>query len=382
MRISMLFLPIFILINSTSYAQKDEIIHPEWRVAGILPATNGKHLGFAGPIAGVSNEVFITGGGANFPDAMPWLGGKKRYYNEVFLYRKTADDSLIRFGSATLPFAIAYPACATTELGIVVAGGENESGTIRDVHLLNWDAFQKKIVIKPLPDLPVAVASASMAVWDGVLYLAGGDAADETSAQFISLDLRQPQASWKRLSSLPHPASHTVLVAQANGANGSIYLIGGRKKTEGRLSELFKTVFRFDIKIGSWTEVRSMAASLSAATGVAVGEHSILVFGGDRGETFHRTEELILAIAATKDTTTRDQLISEKIKVQSAHPGFTKDILQYNTITDEWTKAGEIPFDSPVTTQAVKWGSEVFIPGGEIRAGVRTAQIISAKLIF
>jgi N-acetylneuraminic acid mutarotase len=55
-------------------------------------------------------------------------------------------------------------------------------------------------------------------------------------------------------------------------------------------------------------------------------------------------------------------------------------VLLYDTRKDEWKAAGCISYDSPVTTTAVKWNNKIIIPGGEIKAGVRTPQILSAKI--
>src|SRR5690348_1740468 len=115
--------------------------------------------------------------------------------------------------------------------------------------------------------------------------------------------------------------------------------------------------------------------------GVAFGTNSILLFGGDKGTTFHKTEELIFAISNEKDEAKKARLNAEKIKVQSTHPGFCRQVLLYNTKKDEWKTIGNIPFDSPATTTAVKWDNKIIIPGGEIRAGVRTTQILSAKIV-
>jgi len=38
-------------------------------------------MGVAGPLAGVDRGMLLVGGGCNFPDSMPWAGGKKKYYN-------------------------------------------------------------------------------------------------------------------------------------------------------------------------------------------------------------------------------------------------------------------------------------------------------------
>jgi N-acetylneuraminic acid mutarotase len=89
---------------------------------------------------------------------------------------------------------------------------------------------------------------------------------------------------------------------------------------------------------------------------------------------------LIFAINKEKDETRRKELDVEKIKLQSTHPGFCKQVLLYDTRKDEWKAAGCISYDSPVTTTAVKWNNKIIIPGGEIKAGVRTPQILSAKI--
>jgi N-acetylneuraminic acid mutarotase len=50
-------------------------------------------------------------------------------------------------------------------------------------------------------------------------------------------------------------------------------------------------------------------------------------------------------------------------------------------VKNEWKQLGEIPFPAPVTTTAIKWNKQIIIPGGEIRAGVRTPYILEAKIV-
>ena len=58
------------------------------------------------------------------------------------------------------------------------------------------------------------------------------------------------------------------------------------------------------------------------------------------------------------------------------HPGFTKDILAYEVMTDTWTRMGEVPA-TQVTVPAVDWRGRHVIPNGEIRPGVRTPEVWS-----
>lgn len=364
-------------------AQKNKVNSIQWKIAGSLPATTGqsKALGFAGPIAGIHEDVLIVAGGSNFPDSMPWLGGKKKYYDDVYVLKKTKDGSLKNYKSFKLPYAIAYAATCTTSQGVLSAGGENEKGISYKVFLIQWNEATKNSSIKNLPDLPFAVTNASVASVGNMIYMAGGEMINEVSNHFFSLDLNNLDAGWKTLPSLPKPVSHAVMVVQSNGYHNCIYLIGGRKKNVGSTSDLYSSVFQFNLTTNKWSEKKPLPYNLSAGTGIATGKASILLFGGDRGEAFHKTEKLIAAINNEKDETKKQQLNQQKIALQSSHPGFSKEVLLYNIITGKWGIIGSIPFDAPVTTTAIKWNGNVLIPSGEIKAGVRTPQILNGKLV-
>ena len=182
------------------------------------------------------------------------------------------------------------------------------------------------------------------------------------------------------MPSIPKPLSHAVFVVQDNGKNPALYLLGGRKKNTSGISDLYSSVFEFDLVKQQWNEKRPLPYNLCAGTGIANGASCILMLGGDKGETFHKAETMIAAINAEKDETKKQELILEKNKVQSSHPGFSNEVLQYNTLTEEWAVYDSIPFDTPVTTTAVRWGNDVIIPSGEVRAGVRSPAILKGRL--
>src|SRR5687767_9318462 len=97
---------------STAAQQKSSI---EWQVAALLPAPNGanQHLGVAGALSGMHNSVLIVGGGANFPRAMRWRGGVKKYHDEVYIWTKEVKGKLNILHSAKLPAPGAYSASCT-----------------------------------------------------------------------------------------------------------------------------------------------------------------------------------------------------------------------------------------------------------------------------
>lgn len=377
---------VFVLImpfTVFTYAQNAKGNRLHWKIAAELPAPEGKNksLGVAGPVTGVHNDALIVGGGANFPDGMPWQGGKKEYYDEIYIYREHKKSLVLQKEVARLPSAIAYTANCSTPQGIVYAGGENEQGISNKVFLVKWDDTKKNILSSELPELPLPLTNASAVYADNTIYLAGGESSTIVSSRFFKLDLKNLNAGWQSLPDITKPVSHTVMVAtEGKCGNVSIYLVGGRKRNSDGISELYNTVFSFDTRKGRWEEKQSLPYALSAGTGIAQGRKNILIFGGDRGKTFNRTEKLIAAISAETNETKKSELIRQKNELQSSHPGFSHDVLLYDIAKDEWKKLDDIPFDSPVTTTSVIWNKKVLIPSGEIKAGVRTPQILVAKL--
>ena len=384
MRLQKFLYHILLLMFSTADLTAQQTVLPAatWKVAGFLPPGEGQStsLGLAGPVAGVHQGGLFVAGGANFPDAMPWLGGKKKYYSEGFVFRKNATDSLQLAARFTLPFPLGYSANCSTPQGMVTAGGENETGLRNDVLLLQWIEASQTVAIRSLPSLPFAVTNAAIAFHENKLYLTGGERTSDVSNELLVLDLAAVDVGWKTLPPLPKPVSHAVLVMQSNGKKDGLYLLGGRKRNPGGLSDLYASVFQFDVKERKWTEKEAMPYPIAAGTGMATGSHSILLFGGDTGETFHKTEALIAAIGKEPDAAKKQQLNEEKTVVQSTHPGFCRQVLLYDAKRDRWAKQDCIPLAVPVTTTAVAWDGSVYLPGGEIKAGVRTPEILTAEL--
>src|SRR5690606_23369081 len=102
----------------------------------------------------------------------------------------------------------------------------------------------------------------------------------------------------------------------------------------------------------------------------------ILVPGGDNGEVFHQIETYLSKITASKSEEEKSRLTAEKNKLVIHHQGFYRGILVYNTLTDTWSKIGELPFPAQVTSKAVFWDGAVVLSSGEIKPGVRTPNIM------
>lgn len=358
-------------------AQQGAVPSISWQIAGRIPpaASQSRSLGLAGAAIGALGKVLIIAGGTNFPGAMPWDGGQKKYYDEIFLYRKTPGGLALEpsVNNIGLPIGLAYAAVCSTPKGLLVVGGENENGPSSAVLLLSL--VQGKLKVASLRPLPSGLANASLAAIGNMVYLAGGETKKGATDQFLALDLDRPHLGWKRLVGLPQAVSHSVLLNIGN----KVYLVGGRKTNIGGTSTLYASVYAFDVKAGRWTAKSPLPYPISAASGIQTAR-DVLIFSGDRGGTFHQAELLIAAIAAERDPLKREMLNQQKIRVQQSHPGFSRAVLRYDPSGDSWKELENTMPYGTVTTTAVLMGNDVVIAGGEVRAGVRTADILIGKL--
>ncbi len=354
----------------------------EWSIAGQLPPMPDApvSLGVAGPVAGVHNNKMIVAGGANFPDSLPWQGGKKKYHNSIYVFTKKDNKLTSVTGNFSLLENIAYAANCCTPKGVFFAGGENEKGLSSKAALLQWDNTRKLVLVDSLPALPAATTNASATCFNNIVFVAGGEVSDGVSGKCWAIDLNNATAGWKELAPLPKPVSHAVFAAVGTKNVLNLYLIGGRRKSANGNSELYNSVFEYNVTQNQWKELMSLPYPLSAGTGVATGSGSIILFGGDRGATFTKVENYIAKINAASNPSEKEQLIQEKNQLLSSHPGFSKDVLLYNPVSGKCKTIGNIPYPTPVTTTAFLWDNLVMIPSGEIKAGVRTPQIITAKI--
>jgi N-acetylneuraminate epimerase len=383
---SLLFLT-FMLISSDVLPQQASNSSIQWTVAAKLTQADGQlSPGFAGAIHGVLNNALVLAGGANFPGKLPWEGGRKHYSDEIHILQRNKSQFIWNTSiKARLEMPVAYCGNTSTEEGIVYAGGENENGLSNKAYLLTFDPLKNKISVKSLPDLPVALTNIALTHIGSVVYAVGGDGTYNSSDSFLSLDLKSENPEWFALPNLPIALANAVVVAQ-NGVDGpNIYVIGGRTKTASGISELHGTTLTYQPVKRSWTRGAPIQDGLketnfSAGAGLALGKHSILITGGDNGYIFHQIETYLAKIASTEITEEKEKLIAEKNELNIHHKGFYRGILLYNTLTNQWTKLGELSFPAQVTTTAVRWGNDIVLSNGEVKPGVRTPNVILGRI--
>jgi len=374
------FLIISILCILTVNSQHMPTRLINWKKVGEFPATKGiPSIGLAGQSAGVFGEVMIIAGGTNFPDKLPWEGGKKVYYDDVFLFRKSSNGLLTLSAVHKLPMNLGYAATVSTEQGLLMAGGENEKGILSKVILLQVGS-KDEILLTVLPDLPLPLTNAMAVSNKSLVYLIGGETGKQVSDKVFFLDLDNTESGWGALPSIPVPVSYGVGAFVNGHHEKGIYILGGRAKQQNGISDLYSTNHFFDINTLKWSLKAPLPYGLSAGTGVLDPSGRILILGGDKGEVFSKVEALLAQKSRETDSFVIETLDKKRVALQSNHPGFSHEILAYDIESDRWNTIGIFPFPTPVTTHAFIWNGFVLIPGGEVRAGVRTPNIYAAEL--
>lgn len=346
-----------------------------------LPPAVGqtRQAGQAAPFAGVHGDALMVGGGANFPVAMPWDGGAKAWWDDVFVLERGA-SAWLAGKNIKLPRPLAYGFSFSTPEGVVCVGGCDATQCYRDAFLFAWDARRKELTTTALPPLPAALAFMAGAQIGSTIYVLGGQQEMKPGAAtraFWSLDLakrgRAGEFKWEELPAWPGPA-RVVPVAAALG--GRVFLFSGREPQPGRLASILADAFAYDPAARAWRRLSAPPRAMMAATAAAVADE-IWIFGGDDGKTFTRLEALDLEIAARRGRNeSPDALLAEKRKILETHGGFARDVLAYHPGRDAWRVAAQSPQPLPVTTIAVPWSGGLVLPSGEVRPGVRTTAVL------
>jgi cyclically-permuted mutarotase family protein len=380
---------------------RGKIMDIKWDELPALPPSPGqsRQAGLAGPFAGAQGDVLFVGGGANFPDKAPWEGGTKAWWSDLFVLERHAGGRAqwVADKHFKLPRPIAYGMSFSTPDGVICAGGCDAAQCYRDVFQLSWNAATREVVTTPLPPLPAPLGFHFGAMVGQTIFVAGGQQTMKDavpSSAFFALDLSQrgrpDKFRWETLPAWPGPP-RIVPVAAASG--GKFYLFGGRDFHAGRPTDMLTDAYVLDPAVRSWKKIAGLPLGVMAGTAMTAPDGEILIFSGDRGDLFLKLEAYDLEVEALRKKMSdasadraalqrevEAQLLAKK-KIYDTHPGFGREVLGYNPTTNAWRVVARSPVPGQVTTIAVPWGGAIVIPNGEVRPGIRTADVTQLTLI-
>jgi N-acetylneuraminic acid mutarotase len=317
----------------------------EWKQLPSLPDREG----FAGSFAGVSNGALLVAGGANLPGKKPWEGGKKVWYDNVFVLESETGEWK---NAGELPRPLAYGVSVTYGEGLICVGGSDSDRHYAHILRLEWR--DGKLIITGLPPLPQPIANACGALVGRSLYIAGGlEAPDakETVRRVWRFDLAARQPKWIEVEAWPGKGR---MLAVAAGFAEKFWLIGGADLVVGKNGKVqrrcLKDAYRFEPNKG-WKRIADLPYPVVAAPSPApVDATGFYILGGDD---------------CSQLTVAPDQ-----------HRGFESTILRYDVATDQWSRAGEVK-EPRVTVPWAFWKQSCVVPSGEMRPGVRSPEVWS-----
>ena len=312
-------------------------------------------VGRAATVAGISEGALLVAGGTNFPDGMPWDGGRKAWHSDILMLERE-DSEWRKIGD--LPRPLGHAVGLQTARGLIVVGGADDARHHAESFLLRQRGG--KAMVEQLPDLPHPLAYASGAVLgDLALVIGGTRKPDATVAEnlLLALDLRDPALGWRVISQLPAPGR---IMPAVGVRDGRFFVFSGASlaaDAEGKPARTYLTdawSFRPD---EGWRRLADLprAAVAAPSPAIPVGTSHLLVVAGDDGS-------------------------KVGFQPRSAHPGFGTRSLRYHTVTDTWCEADDLGAAKPVAVAPVaRWKGAFVIPGGELRPGVRTTQVVALR---
>ncbi|MCK5442370.1 MAG: sodium/solute symporter [Maribacter sp.] len=340
-----------------------------------------KSLGYAGMLGGVQDEVVIAAGGANFPSALPWEGGKKVWSDVIYILEGNA----WRKSTKKLPENLAYGASVSTNDGILCIGGENEKMTSSAVFLLSYDPANKEIQITDYPSLPEPLAYTSAVIEQEYVYVVGGKNSEQSTNSFYRLHLEEKKA-WEKLTDFPGPprAVHTIATQETKDSR-KLFVIGGRNQAAGKKSQPLTTYLSYDLTTENWQDeggllIDSKPRVLMGASTQTMGSMHLMVYGGSDEVLFNELENLSIRLGKEHNDSIVDNLIKRRNDILINHQGFSKDILAYNTITKKWFVYDSLSTQIPVTALAFNDNDVFFIVSGEVSPGIRTPKVQNFRI--
>lgn len=366
-----------------------------WHSEKLIP----DEIGFNGSFTGIHNNALIIAGGANFPNEPVWNGGSKKFYDTILVLTKNGNDTeWVSNINTKLPRPLAYGVSINTSKGVLCIGGENEDGVYDNVFLLKWNETEGKIEIEELPAMPIALSYMGGGLVGDLVYIIGGaeTKGGPSTNNFLTFSLNPTLTKahnvWEIHDSFPGKSRLLpVVVGQSNGHQDCLYVFSGTSYNPGTevTHQMLDDVYQFDPFKNKWIQKNPIPNNgtpgvsggfIAAAPAIKKGDSHILIFGGAGGSNQRLKEKLqiekrIKEIQKVDSTSQKLAALKSLEKEIIKSTSFSKTIWAYHTITDTWSKRGELPGKSQVVTKALEWDNDIYIPGGEIQPGVRTTEI-------
>lgn len=324
----------------------------QWTRLADLPDSVGRK----GMYAGASDGRIIVAGGSNFPRPRA-AGGQKVLHRDIFILDEANGRSQWRLDPHELPEPMSEGGSVTTPSGIACVGGLTERGPTRRALLLRWSNERERVLVDPLPDLPVPLAHPAVAYIGNSLVVAGGDDGSGGSRACFTLALgatgRTDRATWSRLPAWAGPARFgAVMQPILFRGKPALLLAGGKEAGGDYLADAH--VLRWGDK--TWQPVASMPHPALQAASIALTSSEVAVLGGSDGHDLANMAAL-----------------GERYRLPDR-------IMLYRAQTEQWAIVGAMPVGVAGAAVIPRSGGGWIVVGGEPSPSLRTAAVYHVEL--
>ena len=319
--------------------------------------------------AGVLDGQLVMAGGCNFPHVPVADGGKKVFYDGIYVAPLTEGTTLQWKQVGQLTEASAYGVTVATDEGLICVGGNTATRSLSDVYRLALK--EGAVQMETLPSLPVTIDNMAGAILDNVLYIVGGNVNGVPASSVYSLNLSKLDEGWKEVIAVPgNPRVQPVCAAQG----GKLYVWGGFSTAgEGREATLSVDGYAYTPATKEWKQVATptdetgTAVSLGGGVALPLGEDAILCAGGVNKDIF---------LQALQGIHKGKEYLSRPVEWYQ----FNRKLLKYDIQKDEWTCLGDYEQGARAGAAMVSDGSSYYIINGELKPGIRTKDINRIKI--
>lgn len=308
--------------------------------------TAGYDKGVSAPFCGAGTDFVLTAGGANFPDIPVTEGGKKKFYNDIFVITEKGWHKV-----GELPMTLAYGCSFSLNDRVITVGGSNSDGATDKVFSLAPSGE----IVKELTPFPVKFDQAGFAGNEKEFYVAGGVVEGKPSDLIYKGILDGDDVKWQEFARLPLAMVQPVVCL----INNSLYVWGGCNPATG---EVHSEGFRIDLDSRECLVAASVPENGTfTGSAISVLNSKAVVIGGVNKEVF--TKGLAARTAEEKHSymtmSVEDYKFNDKIWV-------------YNPSEDKWSIAGVSQKTALAGAGMTASGDSVYIIGGELKPGIRT----------
>lgn len=338
------------------------------RMYGFPSQEAGYEKGVSACFAGHIGGTLLIAGGCNFPEKPACEGGRKKYYNGIYAAATGDSDQLLWRKVGELPTASAYGVSVSWRDQVVMVGGNNERGSLNAVYTITLK--DNGAVVSNLPSLPVAMDNMTGCLVDNLLYVAGGNVEGQPSRKVYYMDLASAVKEWHALPDLPGD----VRVQPVSGmADKGVFCVWGGFRPKSKLEDAALSFdgWAYDVIARTWRHLTSPVDTegsevfLGGGTAVNLGTETVIAVGGVNKEVF----------------------LSALNHPQPGYMIYEPEWYKFNPLVlayrdGSWSVLGNEKPAARAGAALVSVSDDIYIIGGELKPGIRTADIFRLRFSF